>query len=121
MMGDEAMEVAATLKVSRTLWIVPLVIGSAWLFRNKSSGFGLPVFIIFFLLATILNSLTNPSTDVLNLFKLINRVCLLTGLFCIGTQINIESLKSISLKPIILAVSVWLVIIPTSFLLVSVI
>ena len=121
MIGDEAIEVAATLKVTRTLWIVPLVIGSAWLFRNKSSGFGLPVFIIFFLLATILNSLTNPSTDVLNLFKLINRVCLLTGLFCIGTQINIESLKSISLKPIILAVSVWLVIIPTSFWAVSVI
>jgi len=102
------------------LWIVPLVLGSAWLFRNKSSGFGLPLFIIFFLLATILNSLTNPSADVLNSLKLINRICLLTGLFCIGTQINIQSLKLISLKPILLAVSVWLVIIPTSFWLVSV-
>ena len=120
MVGEEAIEVAATLKVSRTLWIVPLVLGSAWLFRNKSSGFGLPLFIIFFLLATILNSLTNPSADVLNSLKLINRICLLTGLFCIGTQINIQSLKLISLKPILLAVSVWLVIIPTSFWLVSV-
>ena len=120
MIGEEAIEVAATLKVSRTLWIVPLVLGSAWLFRNKSSGFGLPLFIIFFLLATILNSLTNPSADVLNSLKLINRICLLTGLFCIGTQINIQSLKLISLKPILLAVSVWLVIIPTSFWLVSV-
>jgi len=121
MMGEEAMVVAATLKVTRTLWIVPLVLGSAWLFRNKSSGFGLPVFIVFFLLATVLNTLTSPPSDVLNAFQLINKVCLLTGLFCIGTQINIESLKSISLKPIILAVSVWLVIIPTSFWLVSVI
>ena len=120
MIGEEAIEVAATLKVSRTLWIVPLVLGSAWLFRNKSSSFGLPLFIIFFLLATILNSLTNPSADVLNSLKLINRICLLTGLFCIGTQINIQSLKLISLKPILLAVSVWLVIIPTSFWLVSV-
>ena len=120
MVGEEAIEVAATLKVSRTLWIVPLVLGSAWLFRNKSSSFGLPLFIIFFLLATILNSLTNPSADVLNSLKLINRICLLTGLFCIGTQINIQSLKLISLKPILLAVSVWLVIIPTSFWLVSV-
>ena len=120
MIGEEAIEVAATLKVSRTLWIVPLVLGSAWLFRNKSSGFGLPLFIIFFLLATILNSLTNPSADALNSLKLINRICLLTGLFCIGTQINIQSLKLISLKPILLAVSVWLVIIPTSFWLVSV-
>ena len=121
MMGDEAIEVAATLKVTRTLWIIPLVIGSAWFFRNKSSGFGLPLFVVFFLFATILNSLTNPSIEVSGILKLINEICLLTGLFCIGTQINIESLKSISLKPIILAVSVWLVIIPTSFWLVSVI
>ena len=121
MMGDEAMEVAATLKVTRTLWIVPLVVGSAWFFRNKSSGLGLPLFVIFFLLATILNSLINPSSDVTNILKFINKVCLLTGLFCIGTQINIESLKSISIKPILLAISVWLIIIPTSFWLVSVI
>jgi len=120
-MGDEAIEVAATLKVTRTLWIVPLVIGSAWLFRNKSSGFGLPLFVVFFLIATILNSLTSPSNEMTDILKLINKVCLLTGLFCIGTQINIDSLKSISLKPVLLAVSVWLIVIPTSFWLVSVI
>tara|TARA_Y100001970_G_scaffold266394_1_gene355014 strand:- start:31161 stop:32069 length:909 start_codon:yes stop_codon:yes gene_type:complete len=120
-MGDEAIEVAATLKVTRTLWIAPLVVGSAWLFRNKSSGFGLPLFVVFFLLAIILNSLTNPSNDLTAIFKQINMVCLLIGLFCIGTQINIDSLKSISVKPVMLAISVWLVIILTSFWFVSVI
>ena len=121
MMGEEAIEVAATLKVTRTLWIIPLVVGSAWYFRNKSEGFGLPLFVIFFLFATILNSLTSPSSDLIAILKIINQVCLLTGLFCIGTQINIESLKSISLRPVLLAVSVWVIIIPTSFWLVSVI
>ena len=121
MMGEEAIEVAATLKVTRTLWIIPLVVGSAWYFRNKSEGFGLPLFVIFFLFATILNSLTSPSGDLITILKTINQVCLLTGLFCIGTQINIESLKSISLRPVLLAVSVWAIIIPTSFWLVSVI
>ena len=121
MMGEESIEVAATLKVTRTLWIIPLVVGSAWYFRNKSEGFGLPLFVILFLFATILNSLTNPSSDLIAILKLTNRVCLLTGLFCIGTQINIESLKSISLRPVLLAVSVWAIIIPTSFWLVSVI
>ena len=121
MMGEEAIEVAATLKVTRTLWIIPLVVGSAWYFRNKSEGFGLPLFVVFFLFATILNSLTSPSGDLITILKTINQVCLLTGLFCIGTQINIESLKSISLRPVLLAVSVWAIIIPTSFWLVSVI
>ena len=121
MMGEESIEVAATLKVTRTLWIIPLVVGSAWYFRNKSEGFGLPLFVVFFLFATILNSLTSPSGDLITILKTINQVCLLTGLFCIGTQINIESLKSISLRPVLLAVSVWAIIIPTSFWLVSVI
>ena len=31
-LGDKALEVAATLKLGRTLWIVPLVIFSAWYF-----------------------------------------------------------------------------------------
>ena len=121
MMGEEAIEVAATLKVTRTLWIIPLVVGSAWYFRNESEGFGLPLFVVFFLFATILNSLTSPSGDLITILKTINQVCLLTGLFCIGTQINIESLKSISLRPVLLAVSVWAIIILTSFWLVSVI
>ena len=69
MMGEEAIEVAATLKVTRTLWIIPLVVGSAWYFRNKSEGFGLPLFVIFFLFATILNSLTSPSGDLITILK----------------------------------------------------
>ena len=44
-MGDEALEVAATLKLGRTLWIVPLLLFSAWYFREKSSAFGFPLFL----------------------------------------------------------------------------
>ena len=35
LMGERAVEVAATLKLGRTLWIVPLVLFSAWYFREK--------------------------------------------------------------------------------------
>ncbi|MBV06583.1 MAG: putative sulfate exporter family transporter [Gammaproteobacteria bacterium] len=117
--GEEAVEVAATLKVARTLWIIPLVLGSAWFFRNKSKGIGLPLFVVFFLIATILNSYTNPSGEVVLLLKMINKVCLLTGLFCIGTQINLNSLKSISMRPVLLAILVWALVIPTSLWLIT--
>ena len=46
--GEVSVEVAATLKVARTIWIVPLVIFSAWLYRNKNDGFGLPIFVVFY-------------------------------------------------------------------------
>ena len=116
--GEISVEIAATLKVARTIWIVPLVIISAWLYRSKNEGFGLPLFVIFFILAALLNSVLEPKQEITNYLKLINRVCLLTGLFCIGTQISIENLKAVRFKPVILATSVWALIIPTSLLLV---
>lgn len=118
-MGDEALEVAATLKLGRTLWIVPLILFSAWYFREKSSAFGFPLFIIFFILAVFLNSFFSPSDEINNLLKNINKVCILTGLFCIGSQIDRKTLKEISIKPLLLAVLIWFLVIPSSFWLIS--
>ena len=113
-MGERAIEVAATLKLGRTLWIVPLVLFSAWYFREKSEGFGFPIFILFFILAVALNSLLMPSVEVNHILKTINKICLLTGLFCIGTQIDRSAIQQISVKPLVLAVLMWAIVIPTS-------
>jgi uncharacterized membrane protein YadS len=112
--SEVSVEVAATLKVTRTIWIVPLVIFSAWIYRNKNDGFGLPIFVVFFVAAAILNTLLQPHEMIVDYLKLTNRICLLTGLFCIGTQISRESLALLEFKPIALASLVWAIIIPTS-------
>ena len=117
-MGERAMEVAATLKLGRTLWIVPLVLFSAWYFREKKAGLGFPIFILFFILAIALNSLLMPSAEVNNILKTINKICLLTGLFCIGTQIDRSAIQQISLKPLLLAVLIWAIVIPSSLMVV---
>ena len=117
-MGERAIEVAATLKLGRTLWIVPLVLFSAWYFREKRERFGFPIFILFFILAVALNSLLMPSTEVNHILKTINKICLLTGLFCIGTQIDRSAIQQISLKPLLLAVLIWSVVIPASLMVV---
>ena len=116
--SEISVEVAATLKVARTIWIVPLVIFAAWIYRSKNESFGLPIFVVFFILATVLNSVFQPNEITTDYLKLINRICLLIGLFCIGTQISKESLSQLKLKPIALASVVWLAIIPTSLILV---
>jgi len=113
-MGFDAVEVAATLKLARTLWIVPLVIFSAWYFSTDNKGSGFPLFIVFFIIAVILNTLIQPSEDVVLALKVINKNFLLAGLFCIGTQIDRDALRSISLKPLILALALWCAVIPTS-------
>ena len=114
LMGERAIEVAATLKLGRTLWIVPLVLFSAWYFREKRERFGFPIFILFFILAVALNSLLMPSVEVNHILKTINKICLLTGLFCIGTQIDRSAIQQISVKPLVLAVLMWAIVIPTS-------
>ena len=116
--GEVSVEVAATLKVARTIWIIPLVIFSAWLYRNKNDGFGLPIFVVFFIVAALLNTIFQPNEVIVEYLKFINRICLLTGLFCIGTQISRESLALLEFKPIALASLVWAIIIPTSLYLV---
>ena len=117
-MGERAVEVAATLKLGRTLWIVPLVLFSAWYFREKRERFGFPIFILFFILAVALNSLLMPSAEVNHILKTINKICLLTGLFCIGTQIDRSAIQQISLKPLLLAVLIWAIVIPSSLMVV---
>ena len=116
--SEISVEVAATLKVARTIWIVPLVIFAAWIYSSKNESFGLPIFVVFFILATVLNSIFQPNEITTDFLKLINRICLLIGLFCIGTQISKESLSQLKFKPIALASIVWLAIIPTSLFLV---
>jgi len=118
LMGERAVEVAATLKLGRTLWIVPLVLFSAWYFREKRERFGFPIFILFFILAVALNSLLMPSAEVNHILKTINKICLLTGLFCIGTQIDRSAIQQISLKPLLLAVLIWAIVIPSSLMVV---
>jgi len=112
--GFDSVDVAVTLKLARTLWIVPLVLVSTWYFKSERQGSSLPLFIIFFVFAVILNTILRPQEEVLYLLKMINKTFLLAGLFCIGTQIDKDSLRNITIKPTILAVSIWLIVIPAA-------
>ena len=67
--GELSVEVAATLKVARTIWIVPLIIFAAWLYRSKNEGLGFTLFVIFFLIAALLNSFSS----LMRLFRAISR------------------------------------------------
>jgi len=112
--GFEAVEVAATLKLTRTLWIVPLVLGSAWYFKSGKQGSAFPLFIILFVFAVSLNTMLSPTEEVRYFLQMINQTFLLAGLFCIGTQIDKDSLRKITIKPMILAISIWLIVIPAA-------
>ena len=114
--SDESAQVAATLKLGRTLWIIPLLLLSSWVFKGEGKSVNFPKFIIFFLIAILANTFFDFSNNFSIILKNISQNLLLLGLFCIGTQSNITDLKFLNQRPALLAVGLWLVVIPLSYI-----
>ena len=118
--GEEAVETAATLKLGRTLWLIPLILLLSYKYQDKSSTkFQLPFFVIFFIIAIAIGSFIDLNSKTLNFIKLISQSFLLLGLFCIGSQIDKKVLSNISVKPLQLALILWIIVIPSSYLLIQ--
>ena len=108
--GDEALRIATTVKLSRTLWIIPLSVFSMVLFKTKGEKMKVPYFILLFIVAIIINSyhvLPEPATSFVVLMA--TRLLIAT-LFLVGTTISIKELKSYGMKPVLLAFLLWLLI-----------
>jgi uncharacterized integral membrane protein (TIGR00698 family) len=108
--GDEALRIATTVKLSRTLWIIPLSIFSMFFFKTKGKKIKIPYFIVLFIIAIMINSyhvLPEPTT---HFIVLMSKRLLIITLFLVGSTISIKDLKSTGIKPIILALTLWIFI-----------
>ena len=112
--GYESLETASTLKLGRTLWLIPLIILVSITEGNDKKYFPLPVFVILFIIAIIIGSYFNIPTEK-EIIRNISQIILLTGLFSVGTQIALRNLKNINTKKIIYPIISWVLIIPFSF------
>ncbi|WP_130736510.1 YeiH family protein [Flavobacterium sp. J27] len=108
--GDDALRIATTVKLSRTLWIIPLSIFSMFLFKTKGEKIKIPYFIVLFLLAIIINSSHILPEWTTTLIVTVAKRLLIITLFLVGTTISIKDLKSTGLKPMILALILWVFI-----------
>jgi uncharacterized integral membrane protein (TIGR00698 family) len=117
--SNESAQVAATLKLGRTVWLIPLLLIANWIFNKQTEATKFPRFIIFFILAIIANTVFNFNEQAINIFQIISKGFLLVGLFCIGSQFDTNELKSLSGKPLILALIIWAAVIPSAYFLVK--
>ena len=115
--GESSLEVATILKLGRTLWIVPLVLFSSWYFSRQESGTSIPYFILLFALFILLGSVVSFSDSAIFYLKTLSKICLLMGLFFIGTGISLKSLREVSLRPASFAICLWLIAIGMTSLL----
>ena len=117
--SNESAQVAATLKLGRTIWLIPLILIANWMFNKQTQVTKFPRFILFFILAIIANTLFAFNEQAINLLQISSQAFLLFGLFCIGSQFDSKELKSISGKPLILALMLWAIVIPSAYFLVK--
>ena len=108
--GNEALQVATTVKLTRALWIVPLTLGTAFAFRRGGARVTIPWFILFFLLASVVRTYVPAPPLTWDVLVRVARIGLTVTLFLIGSQLSRASLAKVGIRPLVLGVVLWIVI-----------
>ncbi len=107
--GAQALVIGTTVKLARALWIVPLALVTAAIKRSRSR-IQFPWFILFFVLAAVLNTYIPLLTHVTKSLFTMGRLGLTATLFLIGTGISRSTLKEVGWRPLLQGVLLWLVV-----------
>lgn len=128
--GPDALVTATAVKLSRTLWIMPLTLAIAFSFGHKSTigagkGYGhrtrklkiaLPWFIGFFLLASLMRSYIPTVADWSPEISEAARRGMVLVLFLIGTSLSIRSLRAVGWRTAMVGLALWVFTSTTSLL-----
>jgi uncharacterized integral membrane protein (TIGR00698 family) len=105
--GEEALKVATTVKLTRALWIIPLSVFTSFYFKSKGDKITIPWFILFFILAMVLNTYLNIPKAITHDIVSVSRQSLTLTLFFIGAGLSRSTIKSVGIKPLVLGVTLW--------------
>lgn len=108
--GGGALQIATTIKLARALWIIPISIFTAVIFKNKNSKIKIPYFIGFFILAMLFNTYVPATAIIAPGIVNIAKIGLTVTLFLIGATLNINTLKSVGVKPLLQGIFLWIFI-----------
>jgi uncharacterized integral membrane protein (TIGR00698 family) len=108
--GDEALKIATTVKLARALWIVPLAIGTSFLFKSEKKKIVIPYFIFLFVVASIIRTYVALDISIYNALVTIAKTGLVVTLFLIGAGLSRKTLRAVGIKPFIEGVLLWIVI-----------
>ena len=118
--GDEALKVAATIKLTRALWIIPLAFASAFVFRTKGKRASIPWFIVLFVVAMLINTYFSLPQVITENMVVASKKLLTVTLFLIGCGLSVSALKKVGVKPLLLGVILWVIISVTTLFVVMI-
>ncbi len=108
--GEVALQTATLIKLTRALWIIPLALATMFIFRDRTGKISIPWFIFLFVLAMVINTyLPLPEAFVKTMVWIARRGMLVT-LFMIGASLSLGMIRNVGVRPLLLAVALWIVI-----------
>ena len=114
--GSEALATATTVKLARALWIAPIALMFAYLYRkadgSSQAKVAIPWFIFLFIGAAAFRTYA-PAFIIPSIFdSLVNlaKAGMTVTLFLIGASLTPRTLKKVGLRPLIQGVLLWIVI-----------
>jgi uncharacterized integral membrane protein (TIGR00698 family) len=109
--GAQALEVAVIIKLTRTLWILPLTFAIGLLVTRKTGGQSgprkRPYFVLGFLLASALVTWIPALAPLGTKVTMLAKQAMVLSLFLIGANIDQRDLSKLSLRPFLLGFLLW--------------
>lgn len=108
--GEQALQIATLIKLTRALWIIPLALVTMFLFRDRSGKISIPWFIFIFILAMVANTYMALPVWLTDTFVWIARRGMVVTLFMIGASLSLSTVRQVGIRPLLLAILLWVVI-----------
>jgi uncharacterized integral membrane protein (TIGR00698 family) len=107
--GPTALAIGTTIKLARALWIVPLAMATAIVFKSKAR-IQWPWFILFFCIAALLNTLQPRFHTIFGALNHMGKLGLTVTLFLIGAGLNRETLRKVGIRPLLQGLTLWVIV-----------
>jgi uncharacterized integral membrane protein (TIGR00698 family) len=107
--GATALTIGTTVKLTRAVWITPVVIGTSLVKRSERKS-GVPLFIIGFFLAAAIRTGVPQYGIYWGELAATARQCLVVTLFLIGAGLSREVLGQVGLRPLLQGITLWLLV-----------
>ncbi len=108
--GDEALQIATTVKLTRALWIIPIALLSTWLFKSKGTKIKIPYFIGLFVLAIICSTYVPFIGQIGPHIVSLSKIGLTVTLFLIGSGLSKQVISAVGFRPILQGIILWVAI-----------
>lgn len=106
--GEEALQIATTVKLARALWIVPVSLLASVIFKTEKAKMQIPYFIGLFLLAILANTYIPAIAKSSRFFVDLAQSGFSLTLFLIGSGLSFEKFKQVGPAPLVQGALLWI-------------